>query len=80
MSIDLSTATAADLQAKLSDGSITIKSLIQLYLNRIAKYDGYFKAALATVPEDLLYKRASMLDDERANGSIRGPFMGSQFS
>ncbi|KAF3402828.1 hypothetical protein DPV78_004381 [Talaromyces pinophilus] len=80
MSIDLSTATAADLQAKLSDGSITIKRLIQLYLNRIAKYDGYFKAVLATAPEDLLYKRTSMLDGERANGSIRGPFMGSQFS
>lgn len=76
MSIDLLTATAADLQAKLSDGSITSKGLIQLYLNQIAKYDGYFKAVLATAPEDLLYKRASMLDDERANGSVRGPLHG----
>jgi amidase len=76
MSINPLTATAADLQARLIDGSITSEALVQLYLNQIARHNDYFKAVIATVREDLLYSRAKELDDERAKGTIRGPFHG----
>ncbi|KAI1132451.1 amidase family protein [Nemania abortiva] len=76
LGIDPLTATAADLQAKLSDKSVTSQQLVKLYLGRIAQYNGYLKAVIATAPEDLLNKTAAKLDDERAKGKIRGPLHG----
>ena len=70
------TATAADLQERLNNGSITSKEIVKQYLSQIERYNGYLNAVIATTPEDLLYQRASELDDERANGSVRGPLHG----
>jgi hypothetical protein len=70
------TATAAELQTKLNDKSITSKQLVKLYLDQIARYDGYLKAVIATAPQDTLERTAAELDDERAKGKIRGPLHG----
>ncbi|KAJ5701174.1 Amidase [Penicillium malachiteum] len=70
------TATAASLQERLNSGSLTSKDIVQQYLGQIEQYDGYLKAVIATTPKDLLYQRASELDNERASGSVRGPLHG----
>ncbi|KAF2970834.1 hypothetical protein GQX73_g2780 [Xylaria multiplex] len=74
--IDPLTATAADLQATLTSNSVTSRQLVKLYLDRIGRYDGYFRAVIVTAPEDLLDKAATRLDGERTNGHIRGPLHG----
>jgi hypothetical protein len=76
MSIDPLTATASELQAKLTDGSTTSQELIKVYLKQIKEYNGYFKAVLAVTPENLLFKRAAELDDERKKNTVRGPLHG----
>ncbi|KAJ4297432.1 hypothetical protein N0V90_005323 [Kalmusia sp. IMI 367209] len=76
MSFDPLTATATDAQAQLAEGSLTSETLVQLYLSQIARYNSFFNAIIATAPEDLLYKRARELDEERANGTVRGPLHG----
>ncbi|RWA10871.1 hypothetical protein EKO27_g4234 [Xylaria grammica] len=75
-SINPLTATAAELQTKLTDNSITSKQLVKLYLDQITRYDGYLKAVIATAPQEYLEKTAAGLDDERAKGKIRGPLHG----
>ena len=62
MPIDPLTATAADLQTKLTDGSTTSEALVKLYLSQIARHNNYLKAVIATAPQDLLYSRAKELD------------------
>ncbi|KAK4460365.1 amidase family [Cladorrhinum samala] len=76
VSIDLLTATASDIQSRLSNQTITSTQLVKLYLNQIAQYDGYLKAVIAVAPEDLLTKTAAVLDQERAKGTVRGPLHG----
>lgn len=76
MPINLLTATAADLQARLAGNSITSKELVSTYLSQIAKHNDYLKAVIATTPEDLLNQRATELDNERTNGTVRGPLHG----
>ncbi|CAO2654984.1 Nn.00g117170.m01.CDS01 [Neocucurbitaria sp. VM-36] len=76
MSINPLTATAAHVQARLTNGSVTSVALVQLYLSQIARHNGYLKAVIATAPEDVLYKRVKELDGERANGCVRGPLHG----
>lgn len=74
--INLLTATASELQAKLTDNSITSRQLVKLCLNQIARYDGYLKAVIAVAPEELLEETAAALDDERSRGHVRGPLHG----
>lgn len=74
--INLLTATASELQAKLTDNSITSRELVKLCLNQIARYNGYLKAVIAVAPEELLDKTAAALDRERSQGHIRGPLHG----
>jgi amidase len=74
--INLLTATASKLQTQLSNGSITGKQLVKLYLRQISQYDGYLKAVIAVAPEDLLIRTAESLDNERAQGTVRGPLHG----
>ncbi|EGX92259.1 amidase family protein [Cordyceps militaris CM01] len=76
LNINPLTATASQLQAKLTQKSVTSQQLVKLYLAHIAKYNGYLKAVLAVAPEDLLDRAAAKLDDERANGHVRGPLHG----
>jgi amidase len=76
MVVNLLTATATELQAKLTAEAVTSKQLVDLYLDQIARHNDYLKAVIATTPKDLLYQRASELDSERANGAVRGPLHG----
>ena len=50
MPVNPLTATAADVQAKLTEGSVTSEALFQLYLNQIARHNGYLRAVIATAP------------------------------
>ncbi|KUJ21855.1 amidase family protein [Mollisia scopiformis] len=79
MAINPLTATAAELQAKLTDNSITSQHLVKIYLDQIARHNGSLKAVIATVPEKLLEKAAAELDNERASGTVRGPLHGIPF-
>ncbi|KAM3443914.1 hypothetical protein MY4824_000362 [Beauveria thailandica] len=76
LNINPLTATASQLQAKLTCKSVTSQQLVKLYLAHIAKYNGYLKAVIAVAPEDLLNRAAAKLDDERVNGHVRGPLHG----
>ncbi|KAM3502973.1 hypothetical protein MY10362_004487 [Beauveria mimosiformis] len=76
LNINPLTATASQLQAKLTCKSVTSQQLVKLYLAHIAKYNGYLKAVIAVAPEDLLNRAAAKLHDERANGHVRGPLHG----
>jgi hypothetical protein len=76
MSIDLLTATAADLQSLLQQGTLTSRSLVDMYLQQIAKYNDYLKAVIATAPIEQLHARAEGLDRERIDGALRGPLHG----
>jgi amidase len=74
--INLLTATASELQARLSSGSTTSKQLLALYLDQIAKNNGYLKAVIAVAPQNTLAKAATRLDEERIKDQIRGPLHG----
>jgi amidase len=76
MPINPLTATATELQAKLTAEAVTSKQLVDLYLGQIARHNNYLKAVIAIAPKDLLYRRASELDKERADGVVRGPLHG----
>lgn len=75
MSIDLLTATATDLQSLLQQ-TLTSRSLVDLYLERISKYNDYLHAVIAIAPIEQLHARAEDLDRERVDGSVRGPLHG----
>jgi amidase len=62
------------LQAALTDGRVTSRELVLLYLARIATYDKTVNAAL-TVSRTALAE-ADSLDRERAQGKVRGPLHG----
>lgn len=76
MALDPLTATAADLQERLSQSTTTSRELVKLYLDQIAKYNGYYRAVIATAPEETLVKIAEDLDVERQRGALRGPLHG----
>ncbi|KAF1818772.1 amidase family protein [Dissoconium aciculare CBS 342.82] len=76
MSINILAATATDLQILLSQGTITSRVLVDLYLQQISQYNGYLNAVIATAPTETLHYWADELDQERANGALRGPLHG----
>lgn len=76
MPINPLTATAAELQATLATNPVASKQLVDIYLSQIARHNDYLKAIIATAPKRVLYQRATELDDERANGTVRGPLHG----
>src|SRR4051812_34057083 len=75
--LDLSTATIADLQAAMATGSLTSEKLVQLYLARIDAYDqkGPKLNTVITLASDAL-AQARALDAERKAGKVRGPLHG----
>ncbi len=71
------TATVAELQAAMTDGSLTAEKLTQFYLARIEAYDRQgpkLAAFLHVNPKALDEARA--FDAERKAGKIRGPLHG----
>ena len=73
----LNEATIADLQAQMTDGRETARSLTQKYLDRIAALNAkgpMLGAVIETNPEALAI--ADKLDTERKSGKVWGPLHG----
>jgi amidase len=75
--LDLATATIADLDAALADGSVTSEALVRAYLERIEAYDkqGPTINTVIALNEQAL-AAAKRADVERKAGNLRGPLHG----
>ena len=71
---DVVEATIPQLQAALTDGRVTSRELVLLYLARIATYDKTVNAVM-TINRNALAD-ADSLDRERKAGHVRGPLHG----
>ncbi|MGG6312026.1 amidase family protein [Paenibacillus macerans] len=73
----LTEASISDIQLAMEQGKLTSKQLVQMYLDRIAKYDdqGISLQAVLTINPDAL-SIAEALDEERATQGPRGPLHG----
>jgi amidase len=70
---------ATELAAMLAKRTITSVSLVERLLEQISLHDKprNLRAVLSKfAPRDTLIKAASQLDDERAQGRLRGPLHG----
>jgi amidase len=71
---DIVEVSITDLQRALEAGHVTSRQLVQLYIDRINRYDARIKA-VAYVSRTAL-DEAEVLDRERAAGRVRGPLHG----
>lgn len=71
---ELNETTVWELQQKMESGALTSKQVCEKYLERINLVDPVLKSVIELNPEAL--EIAQKLDDERANGEIRGPLHG----
>ncbi|WP_439133825.1 amidase family protein [Pseudomaricurvus sp.] len=67
-------ASFSDMQAAMDEGRTTSEAIVQQYLTRIEQYNPLLGAAI-TIADDAL-AQARKLDQERANGNVRGPLHG----
>ena len=70
-------ASLTDLQQRMASGGTSARTLVQMYLDRIAAYDKTGPAINAIIelnPDALVI--ADQLDAERKSGKIRGPLHG----
>jgi amidase len=79
--INLLTASAADLQAALSSGRISSTELVKQCLAQIERNDrrpgsAELRSMMFLTKKDKLDQVISELDEERAEGKLRGPFHG----
>lgn len=75
--LNLESATIADLQAAFNSGKTTSEQVVRAYLKRIQAYDKQGPAINAVItlnPKAL--EQASALDAERKAGKVRGPLHG----
>jgi amidase len=70
----LDEASIEQLQARMTKGVETARSITEKYLDRIATVDGQLRSVLETNPEALA--QADALDAERKAGKMRGPLHG----
>ena len=63
------------LAVLIRDSKITSLELTELYLDRIARYDGELKTVV-TLTADLARRQARQADEELARGTYRGPLHG----
>ena len=78
-SLELSTATIADLQSAMSAGALTSEKLVELYLARIDAYDQKgpkLNTVITLKARDAALAEARALDAERKAGKVRGPLHG----
>lgn len=73
-SLNLYEVTIEDLQAALSDGSLTSVEYVRFCLDRICAVDPYLESVIEVNPEAL--DIAACLDDERRRGTVRGVLHG----
>ncbi|KAI1427361.1 amidase signature domain-containing protein [Xylaria sp. FL1777] len=77
--INLLTATGSDIQTLLTNGDVRSTELVELYLDHIEKHNHNglkLNAMIATTPRETLLRLASLLDEERANGTVRSKLHG----
>ena len=67
-------ATFQDMQLAMERGNVTSKELVQLYMDRIARYNAPINA-VAYLSRTAL-DEADLLDRDRALGQVRGPLHG----
>ena len=75
--LNLQTATIADLDAAMASGKVTSEQIVAAYLKRIDAYDKKGPAINAVItlnPKAL--EQAKALDAERKAGKVRGPLHG----
>ena len=72
--VDIVEASIYELQDALTDGRVTSRELVQMYLDRINKYEDRLNATAAISPSAM--QDATYLDRERAAGRVRGPLHG----
>lgn len=74
--IDIMDATIEELTAEMEKGNVTSEQLTQMYIDRINAYDGKLKlnSVISICPDAL--DQARQLDEERAQGQVRGPLHG----
>ncbi len=75
--VDLQQADILDLQREFADGNLTSVALVKAYMARIEAFDnaGPLLNSIQAIHPDAL-AQAARLDQERANGSVRGPLHG----
>jgi Asp-tRNA(Asn)/Glu-tRNA(Gln) amidotransferase A subunit family amidase len=72
---DLAFASLKQLADWMDRGQLTSVELTELYLERIARYDGRLQSFITITPE-LARQQAADADRERAAGRLRGPLHG----
>ena len=72
--VDIVEATIWDLSNALNDGRVTSRELVQMYLERIERYEGRVNATAAISASAMA--DATYWDRERAAGRVRGPLHG----
>jgi amidase len=72
--VDIVEATIWDLSDALNAGRVTSRELVQMYLDRINRYEGQVNATAAISAAAM--DEAARLDRERAGGYVRGPLHG----
>jgi amidase len=72
--VDIVEASISELQDALTDGRVTSRELVQMYLDRIGKYEDRLNGTAAISPSAM--QDATYLDRERAAGRVRGPLHG----
>ncbi|KAK3191051.1 hypothetical protein K4F52_003001 [Lecanicillium sp. MT-2017a] len=77
--LDVATATAADLRQLLDAGTFTSVELVEIYLAQIDRHNNQglnVHAITATAPVERLLRDADALDQERRSKGPRGPLHG----
>lgn len=75
---NLEEATIDEMQAAMSNGSLTSQQLVTCYLVRTYQTNSYMNSLLQFNPDALAI--AAQLDHERASGRVRGPLHGIPFT
>ncbi|MCG6190901.1 amidase [Maribellus maritimus] len=71
---DFNEITIDDLQKKMASGELSSMEICQKYLDRINEIDPILKSIIELNPDAL--EIATQLDEERKNGTVRGPLHG----
>lgn len=74
--IDLMDATVSSLEKEMSAGNLTAKQLVQMYIDRINKYDKSLDLnSIISINPDAI-KKAEQKDKDRAAGNVKGKLFG----
>ncbi|KAF2964451.1 hypothetical protein GQX73_g9127 [Xylaria multiplex] len=79
LKVNLLKLTATELQKLLSDGLLTSRDAVELYLAQIAKHNHsglQLNAIISVANRTDILQRADLLDEERKQGKTRGPLHG----